>query len=263
MKKLAILGLCLAVVLAPACAQALSYSWTAFNDLWWDPAQSTDTNRVTVYSSPDIGSAGYTNFGGTAGPLRDYTTTNQLAATVTITGGERYDPLRGASAQSGTDADTAFGGFLDASGTIAYHSNDLVITFSNLEPLTAYEFVSYGDRGESGYAGERFTFMTITDAVSFVNQSSVGTEYTGSNDPLTIVCSGYNSDSGLVVRFTNIKPGTDGDFSVFAHFSGVGTDDQSKYYVNCFMLREVPEPLAMSIVGIGALLFALRRLKRR
>lgn len=251
-----------ALLLPCAVTAATNYNWTAYNDLYWFTNQWTDTNKVTYYTAefsiPTNLPPGFALTQG--GPLRDYNSGQALQAYVTISGGG-FGWEQGQNPSGGTPAAPYFNGIIDCLGFVDYNTNTFILRFTNLNPKTTYEFVAYGDRNNPDYYATRWTWMSITDVVAFVNESSDTNHFGGPTDPTTAARFGYNNTSGEVVRFTGIKTGPDGDFSIVTPYdSNLGQIE--RYYVNAFMIREVPEPAAIIILGLGTVLFGLRRRRR-
>lgn len=114
----------------------------------------------------------------------------------------------------GTDAEAYFGGVVDISGNMSYGDSpgwyvDLI--FSGLDPAKSYTFVGTADRnGGPGYAA-RVTNWKIIGAESYTYASSE-TAHRVSEDSVEF-STGDNS-AGNVARWTNIRPGVDGTFTI-------------------------------------------------
>ena len=99
-----------------------------------------------------------------------------------------------------------------------------------------YEFVTSVNRdGSSGY-NQRMSKFTISGADFCVQASTPGVTI-HSNESVTF-CSGNNTDTGYVARWTNIKCGADGIFKV--RVEDGGTTVKKGYAFDGIMLRETP-----------------------
>jgi|GEM_PF-1194274 len=222
--------------------------FTAYND-----CAMTSTGNVTSYQIVDTG---YTP----SGLLKDYTTGAATGVTATASASAALvlwtDPVVNVPYTTGTDADTFFTGKLDFVGSPELNSDTeyYQYTFTGLDPAKSYEFVTTMNRASSGYT-TRLTTYTLSGATSFVNSSSTGTTVSTTavaNDSTTL-CSGYNTLSGHVARWTNIKASS-GTFSVKA-MRVAGT---KAYGFGMFMLKETPAVsipaqyvIVISVDGLG------------
>ncbi|MBN1669821.1 MAG: lamin tail domain-containing protein [Kiritimatiellae bacterium] len=202
-------------------------AWAAYNDLHWVSGQTAV--NITTYST--------TNGNETAtasGALRDHASGATVAATLTVTGGNRLTPAhetQGANPASGTDAYAVFNGIVDSVGLVASgDAPDIRLMLTGLDPAMTYEVVLYGNRAETAYT-DRLTTSTIQDVDSFENYSSAGADFSGVSDASVTICNGGNTTAGQIARFTRIVPGSDGDFEV------VVTSPSGGYYANALMLK--------------------------
>jgi len=203
-------------------------AFMAYNDLAW--ADGQPAQDITTLTR------------GQTGALVDYITGQALGATLAVdTGGSGPVLTQGADPHADTDAGKVFGGIVSCAGVISYSDTDLVMTFSNLDPALAYELVLFANRA-GGYTN-RFTTATLGSAVSFVNTSSVGAQYAGPGAASATVLSGENTAAGLVVRFGEVRPGSD----------GVLTLTLSGYeYANALMIKGYDAAGEPQKVGQGA-----------
>jgi len=207
------------------------YLWAAYNDLAWFAAQTND--NITTYTTTN-GAPARTR----QGLLVNYDTGAPLGVTLTVSGGSAPNEGQGNHPAEGTDAHGLFDGRVDCKSTVTYTSddaNDLVLTFTGLDPDMRYEFASYSDRGVPSYGG-RLHYGTISDVASFENASSAGTQILTKDEAndTTQYVAGYNTQNGFVTRFINIDPGTNGTFLV-TFDRDVGASRYS--YANAVMLR--------------------------
>ena len=194
-------------------------AFTAYNDLAWESGQLAV--NITSYSR------------GQTGALLDHADARTLGARLAInTGGGTPQLGQGTNAAAYTDADSVFGGIVDAAGLIGYGPTNLTLTFSRLDPALRYEIVWYGNRA-GGYS-DRLSTVTIADVVSFGNAGTYGTDFSGPSDASTSLNTGENTANGHVVRYVEIEPGSDGDieltvsgyeYSNVLMLKGVGTQN--------------------------------------
>ncbi|MBN1674284.1 MAG: lamin tail domain-containing protein [Kiritimatiellae bacterium] len=189
----------------------------AYNDLCWASGQIS-ANITTLTQ-------------GESGQLVDYNSGSTVPVTLSVTGGGGPQTDQGVHPASGTDAYEVFNGKVDGAGLINY-GPDLILTVSGLDPSLEYEFVLYGNRGNSAYT-DRTTRAVISDAAGFANASSAGATIstTAAADDTTVICNGNNTQNGYVTRYTEIDPGADGDFSVTL------SDSATRFYANAVMLK--------------------------
>jgi len=112
----------------------------------------------------------------------------------------------------------------------------LHLTFAGLDPSKVYECIVFASRGGTRYGHwKEDAFVKIEGADSFRNESSSGTGYDGGDDPSSLVMNGHNTIKGCMVRFTHIRPGSGGEFSLRQIESNA---DVKSIYANAVMLRE-------------------------
>ncbi|MBN1673364.1 MAG: fibronectin type III domain-containing protein, partial [Kiritimatiellae bacterium] len=193
-------------------------AYTAYNDLAWASGQLAV--NITTYTRDE------------SGTLKDYATGSALGARLTVNGGG-YGPAltQGTNPALETDADSVFGGIVDAAGLISYGDSDLVLTFSGLDPTLRYEVALFGNRA-GGYS-DRVTTVSLSDASSFANASSAGTQFSGPADASTEINTGENTAEGYLAWYVAIDPGSDGDLVLT--LSGYE-------YANALMLKAVGTP---------------------
>jgi hypothetical protein len=209
--------------------------FTAYNDLSWSDPQ-INTN-ITTYTT------------GQSGELVDYTTGSSTGVTLTIEGGfvNSTTLTQGADADAGTDAYDVFNGIVDGTGVISYDDlADLVFTFTGLDPNQKYEFVLFGNRANPAYT-DRMTTATIEDVDGFTNNSSTGADFTDSADPSVTINNGYNTVNGYIARFTNIKPGADGDMVIRV----TSPSSPYRYYANALMLKAKYDQFTLTVTKDG------------
>ncbi|MFT6177673.1 MAG: hypothetical protein ACJAQT_000705 [Akkermansiaceae bacterium] len=221
---------------------ALADSWTAYND-----SVDTDPGSTPVNA---------TNFGlgrsylgdGSSGNLIDFESGADTGVMVEFT--ENFSAGNSinwaqdfAEYTPGTDAAEIFGGKLDLTGNMSYNDEpgwSMDLTLSNLDPNVAYTFVATAHRnGGSDYA-TRVTNWTLIGADSANYASSTGAHKI--SETSAEFSTGDNVD-GLVARWTNIRAGADGTFSIqTTHGIGgakggiTGADDYRGYAGGLFML---------------------------
>jgi len=207
-----------------------SDAFTAYNDLGWFTGQIT--NRITTFTTTN-GTPGAVS----AGLLVDYATGLDTPVTLTVTGVHVTYSNQGAQPVAATDAGRVFDGKVDCLGAVTYQTQDLVLSLTGLNPNLRYELVVYSDRDEAAYA-DRMHHSVLSDADGFRNASSEGTAVgtTSMADDTVTYCSGYNAAAGLVARFTDIDPGTNGQVTLTLDCD-VGSDHYT--YANALMLRVV------------------------
>ncbi|MBN1671663.1 MAG: fibronectin type III domain-containing protein, partial [Kiritimatiellae bacterium] len=208
-----------------------SDDWIAYNDLAWFAGQPSQ--NVTAYTTTNGFPTGVRQ-----GKLVNYQTGRQTSVTLTVDGGQGVAESQGAHPAAGTDAHAVFDGKLSGIGTVSYGTEDLVLSFSGLDPAKRYALVLYADRNDRSYVGDaaRILFGTLTGAVSFENASSPAarTADVDMSDDTAVYNAGYNNAAGLLTRFTHIEPGTDGAVAL-----RLRRDSGNRYYpyANAVMLK--------------------------
>jgi hypothetical protein len=193
-----------------------SAGWTAYND--FSGLNAANVGQIQT---------------GSNGNMINYATGETLTVTLAAAGGGGSGGNSEGTLVAGTDAYKLFYGITDPYLNIWWYGTpDHTMTFTGLDPSKLYRFVHYADRGGDN---TRYSNVIISDVDSFqVNSSSAVTIRTTTitNDTATY-CGGYNL-VGYVAGFTNITPGSDGDFTIT-----VGSDDGHEY-TTAIMLQELP-----------------------
>jgi hypothetical protein len=220
---------------------------TAYNDLAWDVGQLSD--NITTITSPfgasDLPSSGF---------LIDYDTGELTSIELTVIGGY-YSGTDSNHSQAGDavmagDAHSIFDGRVDPMGTLSYNDGeiDTTLRFSGLDPARRYNIALYTHRnGSAEYDWGRAALVTLMGARFFVNVSSPDMDdngvplFSGLSDDSTRYAA--NNPDGQVVRFENIQPGIDGEFTIRIAWDGtlVMQDGVAVYfgkYANALMLQE-------------------------
>lgn len=217
--------------------------FTAYNDCIRDPKDSTAAN-VTSYSI-------YNGFAGdTFGFLKDFFTGQDTEVMVEFTMNNsapvNTKPDYGENPVEGTEAFNIFNGNVDFNGTIIqHHPSDpswwVDIEFTGLDPLSTYSFVGTAFRFYSLDAIDRMTLFTISDADSYINNSGYPAEHPEWKGTNTTKFLGTgNSTPGLVIRWDDINPGSDGDFKIAAEADkDPGSHGRRAYPFHGFMLQKV------------------------
>lgn len=236
-------------------------TFRAYNDLASNVPNEYAGTNVTDYS-----------LGTTSAPLIDYATGTQLGYTLSVTGDGTNANVSGTNSNgfnpnSGTDAYSVFG---DNVNMVRYIQGDggagfVNLEFDNLTTTELYEVVVYGERSPA--TDGRPTQFTIFGADSFMNESTSGTDFTGSSDPSVSYDTAPNFDVGYVARFTDINPGSDGSF--FIQVDDATPADGQNWYVNAVSISSteevpsVPEPTSfLALTMVGASLFLSKQVKR-
>lgn len=252
-KFVVVAALCLSVGAAQA-------AFVAYNDCAWQTGQALPAN-VTAITGTGSGN------GSTSGMLKDFGTGTSTGVTMTLSWiSVSWNLGQANSVSAGTDAKAVFDGTtVDLNGVGAYKDSAIPssaqVTFTGLDPAKEYEFVTTANRsGGSSYA-DRYTKFTIQDADAFNNASSSGVIIRDSGASATFV-TGENSAKGYVARWTGIRPGADGDFTVWS-----GNPDAvapvvlttKPYVIQAFRLTEIPEPASLGLLSLGGLVVAAYR----
>ena len=207
-------------------------AWVAYNDCAWASLQP-ETN-ITKYTLPAEGTA--------SGSLVDYATGDPLPASVAVSVAGSpgvqvsQGEYSGSEANAGTDAYQTFHGIADSTGVIYYGSTagwSVTLTFTGLDPAAEYTFATTANRDNdrSDYL-DRISRFTIADVDGAANASTDGVTVI-SNESVAF-STGYNTVNGYVARWTGIRPGADGDFTVTAQ-----ADDRNEAYgPSVFMLAQ-------------------------
>jgi hypothetical protein len=211
-------------------ATTVPSGWTAYNDA----ASPYLTGNATQFSIS----------GTTAGLLKDYASGTNTAVTATFTtsgSSSLQSTTNGGAAASGTDAYTTFNGKVDPAGVIACVSSSsgctasdyIDVTFTGLNPALTYTFATTTVRNGGTSYNTRNARYTISDITSATNASTSGVTVL-SNESVWFNA-GNNQAEGYVARWTNIVPGSDGDFTVRAQPQG---SENQFYGQSLFLLKE-------------------------
>ncbi len=214
----------------------------------------------------------YNDFGGTSagnvtaftlsqsGLLKDYSTGANTSVTLNVVTGSPAPATDGStgSTPTGGDAFNIFNGKINMAGYIWYN-NVITVPYSNcrldftgLDPNKTYEIVLSANRDNSAYVARNTQFV-ISDVSAFTNSHSNGTvtyTTTTTNDSVKFN-TGYNTLNGYVARWTGIKSGPDGDFSVSvtaAPASGNANDD-GRWYLGGMRLSEASYDFQQGLNG--------------
>lgn len=182
--------------------------WEAYNDSAFKSGQTNDPNATTFGLGRSFAGEG------NSGSLKILATgENSLvtaAYTEFITAGSVNSAGDAADYPAGSDAEAEFKGRVNLAGNMSYGDApgwyvDLELT--GLDPTKRYSFAATADRkGGAGYA-ERVTNWSILSAASAQNASSVGTHKVSET---SVEFSTGDNAAGLVARWTEIDPGSDG-----------------------------------------------------
>ncbi|MCX6872560.1 MAG: autotransporter-associated beta strand repeat-containing protein, partial [Verrucomicrobia bacterium] len=128
---------------------------------------------------------------------------------------------------------------------VAYYGTYMEARFTGLDPNKEYEVVTSVNRGNSAYT-TRTTQFSISDIDSATQASTAGVTV---NSPTSVTfLTGYNTVTGYVARWTNIKCGADGDFTL-RNDNGAGTTQG--YSMDGIMLKETDGTPAANILSFG------------
>jgi hypothetical protein len=186
--------------------------WTVYNDCIGLTPVNPNTTEFTNYQD---------NTGAASGLLvNDATgsTAGMPTVTFTLSTDSNQQPILvedvGSTPDAGTDAYTIFSRKVDFSGTILGQSDNpgwfVEITFSNLNPAKKYTFVGSAFRNTEDPT--LVSMCTIQGAYTFTNNSSNGIYYKQGDVTQFRPCD--NSNEGYVVRWDDILPGADGQFTI-------------------------------------------------
>ena len=198
------------------------YNWIAYND-----CAGTTSGNNTNYTVTS---------GSTTGYLKDYTSGDNVAASVSFSSSEALTvrSTTGSFPSSGTDAYTTFNGYANMVGVISYGDDGyyIDITFEGLDPAKMYTFATSANRGSTSYSS-RVSKFTISGIDAATNASTAGVTV-NSNESVAF-STGDNIDEGYVARWNGIQPGTDGSFIVRVEEQ---TEGNQGYGPSVFMLAE-------------------------
>jgi autotransporter-associated beta strand protein len=197
--------------------------FTAYNDC---TASAGNPANTTLYRGQPDGS----------GFMKDFTTGLNTPVTLTVaSAGLTYVGTGGPMPDVGTDCYNVFNGKV-VFNNVAYYGTWMEARFTGLDPNKEYEFVTSVNRGNAVYT-TRTTQFTISGADS-ATQASSTTPAPGVtvNSPTQVTfCTGANQITGYVARWTQIKCGADGAFTVRTD----NADGQANgYAMDGIMLKE-------------------------
>ena len=193
--------------------------WTAYNDVCY----SSTSGHPALQPNVTTFNIGTGSPGPTGGVLVNKATgaSTGVNATLTQNGTVVWQPSTssgGTDCSVGTDARNIFDPASTVSlvGTVYYGATGwwVDVTFTGLNPAKPYTFVTTANRANTSYT-DRLTKYTISGADAFTNTSSTGTTIDGGGASTTF-CTGNNTATGYVARWTAINPGSDGSFKVRA-----------------------------------------------
>jgi hypothetical protein len=230
MLKMILKSIFLFVYVSVSCANFVTY-----NDCSGTASSNSNTTSFTNYMD-------YT--GSTSGLLKNDatgSTTGMPTVTFTIPANTAIQPVLaldfGVNPYSGTDAYAIFNGKVDFSGTIIQYSSSIgwfvEIKFTNLNPSKKYTFVGSAFRNSEN--STRITQCTLQGADAFTNNSSNGVVL--KSGAVTKFLAANNSNEGYVVRWDDIEPGADGEFSIYT--VSASSTDRRAYPLHGFMLQEI------------------------
>jgi hypothetical protein len=206
-----------------------SIGWTAYNDCSWASGQLN--TRITTYGLNQ------------SGAMVDYATGAALPVSLQIVNNPaapaNANGTGGPMPNSGTDAYNTFNNIVSFANVIWYGNAgwwvDAVVT--GLDPSRRYEFATSVNRGNASYT-TRWSKFTLSGVDTATQASTTGVQV--NSDTSVSFWAGNNSANGHVARWTEIRPGSDGSFTVRAEADG--QSDHSTYQAYAFdglLLRDV------------------------
>jgi hypothetical protein len=204
------------------------FNWAAYND------------SVSPYPSPVGNITTFGISGTTTGLLKKNIDGSSTGITATFTkNGTLQTTTNGVTSDSGTDAYNTFNGIVNTAGVINGTASGwwVDLTFTNLDPAKTYTFATTNVR-DGGYS-DRNGQYTISDQTGAINASTTGVTIV--NNESVWFNGGTNKAQGYVVRWVDINPGSDGDFTVRAQAQGTNVNG---YGQSVFMLAEEVTPTA-------------------
>jgi hypothetical protein len=209
--------------------------WVAYNDCLREAADATAAN-VTGWTIHNNDSTHFT------GRLINFETgSNAGMPTVTFTMGSAglsvSSGSSGGNPAPGTEAYEIFNNIVDFGPNLVYYGNSgwwVEMEFTGLDPPKKYSFVSTAIRS-TNYPG-RISLFTISNAVSYVNNSSDGIVERTENQSKLLA--GNNSITGYVIRWDEIAPSAGGSFKIRAE-AAPESDGGRAYPFGGFMLQEL------------------------
>jgi autotransporter-associated beta strand protein len=196
-------------------------------------ADFTAYNDCTESAGNPANTTNYRGNATTSGLLKDYATGTTLPVTLTIVADPsiQYAGGGGPMPNAGTDCHNVFNGKV-VFDNVAYYGTYMEARFTGLDPNKEYEVVTSVNRGNASYT-TRTTQFTISDIDSATQAGTVGVTV---NSPTSVTfLTGYNTVTGYVARWTKIKCGADGDFTL-RNDNGAGITNG--YSMDGIMLKE-------------------------
>ncbi len=224
-------------------ANASAAGFVAYND--HIPTTGATSPNATSYAAYATNYTTAVTSGYLMNVSTDAATTATMSVTMTGTGSSGVNYESGADSPaliSGTDAYNAFSGYVDFSNatnsSIALTSTTAAYTqtFSGLTTgNTSYSYVGTALRGHAAYTN-RWTLFTLSgaDSATLVSTASAGVVVVSPTQVAVMTGANGSGSLGYVVKWTDIDPGSDGQFSVIStQYAGAipsGTLDTSKAY---------------------------------
>lgn len=183
-------------------------SWVAFHDtITIEDGNAANVTAASVATTP-----------GASTGLKNFSTGNLTGVTLNalLTGTKLARTNGNVTPATGTDAYNAFNGIISFSGNhsepLGSSSNNVVFTFSGLDPEARYSVAFYAARN-AFTTPNRFT---ISGADAFLAGHSNGVGDAGDSDLATAdVATGTGSTTnGYLVKWVDIAPGDNGTFAV-------------------------------------------------
>jgi hypothetical protein len=255
MSRVCLLGLITVIVSLSATGAGANF--VAYNDCVWATGQYIAPNATAIRGDTAVGT------GSTSGTLKDFATGSNTSVSAALSWSSvSWDTGRGTGCNAGTDAQVAFDGTTTVSlnGMGAYKTTGTPswaqVTFTGLDPNKVYEFVTTANRAGGSTYLDRYAKFMIQDADVFTNASSSGVTIGDAGASSTFV-TGENTALGYVARWTDIRSGPDGDFTVWSGDATVGSI--KPYVMQAFKLVETPEPASLVLLTLGGLALLRRR----
>lgn len=176
---------------------------------------------------------------GETGPLTDFATGVRLNASVTVKG-HGAEPATGPRALpgAGTDAGAIFGGKVGSAVAPVHYGEagwSVDLEFAGLDPKATYTLAVTANRGAGAGMANRWTKWTLDGVSAADAASSAGVSNLSAK--VVAFCTGDNS-AGLVARWTHIRCGEAGTFTLKAENLPSGGESAKSYGPAVFMLKE-------------------------